>query len=345
MKTKYYNPDNHIKDLTKDSFYRNLILLRNLVSLSCDAYFQKLNSPKVDLFLITQGVSSPTGKGSDSVPIPFEFGSKHAYLVDSAQFGMEPLVQKSFDMVYCYLPSFRGEDPDDRHLNQFFHCEAELRGKLEDAMNIAEGLVKSICGKVLESYDKNVFSFKKNNFGEIKKGLNRKFKIVTFDEAEDILTKKGFGKLIEQHDFGRVLTREGEIKLAEILSKDNTPFWVIKYDRDTVAFYQKPDPDNINKVLNADLIFPSINGGFGGEILGCGQRQDNKNELITSMKRQNVRNNGNYDWYLDLRLNSGYKSTAGFGMGIERLIAWMLGLPSIVDCILYPVLKDHVNTI
>jgi len=147
MKTAYYDKINHISNLLDDPYYANLIKLRNIIEIGCDTYFQSLNAPKVDLFMATKGVSSPMGKGSDSTPIPFMLGEEKVFLVDSSQFGMEPLVQKSFDMVYCYLPSFRGEDSDYRHLNQLNHCEAELQGGYEKCMLVAENLIK---GKITE---------------------------------------------------------------------------------------------------------------------------------------------------------------------------------------------------
>ena len=70
------------------------------------------------------------GPGSDSEVIPIKFGKYNSFLVDSSQFGFEPLLLNKLDKVYCYLPSMRGENPDKRHLNQFFHCEAEIKGTL-----------------------------------------------------------------------------------------------------------------------------------------------------------------------------------------------------------------------
>lgn len=82
VKNKFYNRKNHISNLIDNDYYKNLIKLRNVVELACDEYFQKLNAPKIDLYLITKSVSSPMGKGSDSEPIPFKFGNQRAYLVD-----------------------------------------------------------------------------------------------------------------------------------------------------------------------------------------------------------------------------------------------------------------------
>lgn len=337
--SRYYNKKNHINNLVNKSYYSNLILLRNCVESACDEYFQKLKAPKIDLYLIAREVSSPMAKGSDSLPLAIHFGRKKTFLVDSAQFGMEPLVQKKFRIVYCYLPSFRGEEPDERHLNQFFHCEAELRGSYLDAINVAENLVKFIFKKVSLEYSKKTFRFQNHNFGILSKITRPRFPQITFDQAQAILTKNGFGDLIKKHSYGRSMTVAGEKKTVELVTGNKTPLWITQYDRDTVAFYQLPDPKNQDCVLNADLLFPVLNGSFGGEIIGLGQRQKNPGEILRSMRRQGIKDTKSYKWYFDLRRRKDYKHTAGFGLGIERLIAWMLQLESIRDACVYPVIK------
>lgn len=341
IKNKFYNRKNHISNLIDNDYYKNLIKLRNVVELACDEYFQKLNAPKIDLYLITKSVSSPMGKGSDSEPIHFKFGNQHAYLVDSAQFGLEPLVFDSFDMVYCYLPSFRGEEPDAHHLNQFFHCESEMKGDYQKAMSVAEGLIKFLIKKILDAYNRKKFFFRIHNFDQMDYILSHKFPQITFDEVERILDKHKLSHLIEKRKYGRVITRKGELKASEFVSGNKNFIWITNYDRNVVPFYQKPDPNNPERVLNADLIFPQIIGGFGGEDIGSGQRQDNVEEMMESMKRQGLKNIKAYDWYMDLRRNPKYTSTSGFGLGIERFLAWILRLNSIYDVALYPVIKNE----
>jgi aspartyl/asparaginyl-tRNA synthetase len=189
MKQIHYNAKRHIVNLVNDEFYKNLILLRNIIEKNCDSYFQALGAPKIDLYMISRAVSSPMGKGSDSLPIEIKFGNENAYLVDSAQFGMEPLVQKNFEIVYCYLPSFRGETPDYCHLNQFYHCEAEIQGDYKKSMLIAENLIKHLIKEIITGYEKKVFDFEKHNFVEIENLITNPFPVISFDEAEKILSK------------------------------------------------------------------------------------------------------------------------------------------------------------
>lgn len=341
MNSKHFISRKHIYNLINKKYYKNLILLRNSVVLSCDNFFQKYNAPRVDLYMISKNSSSPMGKGSDSKPISFILGNQHLCLVDSAQFGMEPLVQKAFEMVYCYLPSFRGEKADDRHLNQFYHCEAELRGNLNYSMDIAESLIKHIIRDIYLGYKKTSFRFTYSNFGMLKKAIEKRFDRISFDEAHSLLKNRGFSNMVKQYNYGRVISNEGEIKITELVNGGMNPIWLTHYDRNVVPFYQKPDKNDSSKTLNADLIFPSIRGSIGGEIVGLGQRQDNMEEMIQSMKRQGIERQNTYKWYLNMRKRKNYSVTSGFGVGIERLIAWSLGLKSIVDTAIYPVIKNE----
>lgn len=336
-----FNPKKHIDNIISNNYYKNLILFRNLIESECDNYFRKLGAPKVDLYLISNSASSPTALGSDSKPIEFQFNSKSYFLADSSQFGMEPLLFNSFEQVYCYLPSFRGEESDKRHLNQFYHCEAEIRGGYENAMLIAEGLVKHITKAILNGLKHKDFYFDQlKNLKNIERVVDDKFLKIKFDDAVKLLENNGYGKLVEHKKFGRILTNEAENMITKLVGDNTLPVWVTNYDRDSVAFYQKPDPEDNSVVLNADLLAPPFSsGGFGGEILGLGQRQDKANSIIESIKRQNINNSGQYDWYIELRNNNNYKQTSGFGVGIERYISWILGLNSIADSSIYPVMN------
>lgn len=336
---RYFKRGSHINNLVDIKYYSNLVSLRNVVEIGCDRFFQKRKAPKVDLYLISNAVSSPIAKGSDSIPLKIKFGTKNASLTDSAQFGMEPLVLESNKMVYCYLPSFRGEKPDSRHMNQFFHCEAELRGNLKTAIGTAEKLVKHLVNSVLVNNESGKYIFKKNNFHFARLFLSTSFPQITFDEAVALLGKSGHSKKIIYRDYGRILTNDAELEIVKSVGNGKTPVWVTHYDRDTAAFYQNPDPNNPEKVLNADLLFPSLNGSVGGEIIGLGERQDDPKSMVISMKRQGIKTLQQYSWYINLRKHPKYKKTSGFGLGVDRFIAWLLASDNIQDVSLFPVLK------
>jgi len=335
MAKRIFDPKKHVGSLISKEYYKDLLLFRNALETECDNFFRKLGAPKVDLFLISNSISSPIASGSDSKPIEFRLDKNKYFLADSSQFGMEPLLF-SFDMVYCYLPSFRGEDPDSRHLTQFFHCEAEMRHSYKVAMRIAENLIKHLIKIALIDSNKRIY------FPQIAKSrilariIDSKFPRITFK----LLESRGYKKLIKYNKFGRILTSEAEKMIIYLVSNNKLPVWVTNFDRDVVAFYQAPDPRDPARVLNADLLVPPLSeNGFGGEILGLGQRQNNIAEMANSIKRQHIKNAENYKWYLELRKHSKYRTTSGFGMGIERFVSWILKLENLFDACLYPVLK------
>lgn len=339
-----YDPKTYTEDITKNDYFNAIITLRHSLRLAADYHLSfKENSKNIDLFMLTPSISSPSGHGSDSTPIPIKFGQLNTCLVDSSQFGFEPLLLFDFlNKVHCYLPSMRGENPDQRHLNQFFHLEMEMIGTLDNLMPIIEKLVKELARTLLLM--QNIIDQISSNPAKTKSALRQiilmdKFPVIEFDQAVDILIKNKKKDLIHFAKKGRDISAQGEIELMKIL-KTKTPIWVKNYDRDRVPFYQKPDPQNPDKTINADLLFPPIiPGAFGGEIIGCGQRQDNVREMHDSLKRQDVSLEP-YKWYVELRKNKKYRITSGFGLGVERFIAWALAKDNIRDVILYPRLKN-----
>lgn len=339
-----YNPSNYYKDIALNNYFQVLLLLRHYIKFTSDYYFGiNLGAKNIDLFMTTPSISSPMGPGSDSEPIKIKFGKYETFLVDSSQFGFEPLLLNNFDKVYCYLPSMRGENPDNRHLNQFFHCELEIIGNLKDLIPIIEKYIKSLCETILLM--NNVIDKISNDNKKTKKILKKiielnSFPEITFDEAINILIKNGKKKYINFTNHGKDINSEGEIELMNILKLD-TPVWIKYFDRDRVPFYQKPNPKNKDKTINADLLFPPLTKeSFGGEIVGSGQRQDNSEEMYESLKRQNNISSKSYEWYIDLRRLPNYQITSGFGLGIERFIAWALAKDNIRDVIPYPRLKN-----
>ncbi len=339
-----YDGQKHYIDITHSNYFQALTVLRHFVKKACDIYWGDIQGAyNVDLFMITQSVSSPMGPGSDSEAIPIKFGSSEAYLVDSSQFGFEPILLSGIKQVYCYLPSMRGENPDKRHLNQFYHCEAEILGTLEELTPQIEDYIKFLAQTLLSM--PNIVNLISTNPELSTAKLNSiidtaSFQKMEFDEAVSILKESGNGNLINETEFGNDISSSGELKLMELL-KTNTPIWIQHYDRDRVPFYQKSYKEN--KVVNADLLFPPlIEKSFGGEIVGCGQRQDDVDEMYASLRRQGL-DPKPYEWYIDLRRLENYKPTSGFGLGIERFIAWALCRDNIQDVILYPRLKNTIT--
>lgn len=343
-----YNSETYYKDLTKYEYFDALVVVRHYVKIASDTYFNEMVGAKnADLFMLTPSISSPMGSGSDSEAVQIKFGKLNTFLVDSSQFGFEPLLFQNLNKVYCYLPSMRGEKPDARHLNQFFHCEAEIVGTLDDLIPVVEGYVRALADTFLAM--EPLISRMSKDYRETKKALekiskSKSFERISFDAAfQKLQSNSDTRKFTKTTKFGRDINSSGELALLEG-ETDNMPLWVHGFDRDMVAFYQKPDPSNSVQAINADLLFPPLTkNGFGGEIIGSGQRQDVPEEMYESLGRQGISTKP-YEWYIDLRRQPGYRTTSGFGLGVERFIAWSLGYQSIQDVALYPRLKN-VKTI
>lgn len=342
--TPAYNPKTYVSDLIAAPYFEALIELRDLIHHATHRHFrEEVGARNVDLFMLTPSISSPMGPGSDSEPISVEFGGLKTHLVDSSQFGFEPLLMRSPGILYCYLPSMRGEEPDARHLNQFYHCEAELHGTLDDVMCLVEGYIHALARACIR--ERRAWELMSAAPERTLKALQvieeqDAFPRLTFDEACHVLSQEPEpDRYVRTTLHGRDITSMGERRLAEIQGYVS-PFWITYYDRDRVPFYQKPRVTNPDQVENADLIVPALTAtSFAGEVAGCGQRQDRAEELYESMRRQDNLSPTPYEWYIDLRRHPEYRMTSGFGMGIERFLVWMLAKESIRDVSLYPRLK------
>jgi aspartyl/asparaginyl-tRNA synthetase len=337
-----FNPQTHYIELTRSGYFGALTTLRHCIRVVSDYYFGVVvKATNVDLFMLTSSISSPMGPGSDSEAIQIKFGNKDVFLTDSAQFGFEPFLMNGFDSVYCYLPSMRGESPNKRHLNQFFHCEAEIKGGINKLFPIVENYIQALCEAVILMPNIiNLISLdpKATRAACVRIVSQGEFKTIIFDEAADLLSNNSKDNLINTVQNGRDITQLGEIEIFQILNID-TPLWLTNFDRDRVAFYQKPDPQNKNKVINADLLLPQLaTGSFGGEVAGSGQRQDSPEEICETLKRQGISAEP-YEWYINLRRLPKYNITSGFGFGIERFLAWVLCMDDIKNVIPYPRLK------
>jgi len=348
FKMPHYCPESHYLDVASKEYFFGLVVLRHYLKLAGDRYFAfEVKAKNIDLFMLTPSISSPSGPGSDSQAIKIYFGNLETYLVDSSQFGFEPLILNRFDKVYCYLPSMRGEEPDARHLNQFFHCEMEMKGTLIDLVPVVEGYIKCLCATMLKM---NAIIERLSDKPEKTRTVLERiiesdfFPSMEFDDGVRMLSGTNGKEFVNFTRHGRDITNTGEAKLAQI-AKFNLPFWLKNFDRDRVPFYQKPWPNNPEKTVNADLIFPAlIDGAFGGEVVGIGQRQDDPLEMYESLKRQGEISAKPYEWYINLRRLPNYATTSGFGLGIERFLAWALAKNCVKDVIIYPRLKNIAST-
>lgn len=252
------------------------------------------------------------------------FGLKYfdqqLYLTQSSQLYLEILMY-SLEKVYCIAPSFRAEKSRTiRHLTEYWHIEGEWPfSDMKDLMNFEEGLMTHICQNIALKCQKE--------FTELGADINKlkdvqaPFPRITYKEAIERLKLKN-----PVLDWGSDLGYEDEKVLAEDFGK---PFFVYDYPTVIKAFYCKTYADHPEIAMSVDMMVPRI-----GEISTGGAREDNKELLIQRMKAQDLRPE-DYEWYLDLR-RYGTAPHVGFGMGLERLLVWMLDLENIMDSIPFP---------
>ena len=252
------------------------------------------------------------------------FGLKYfdteLYLTQSSQLYLEILIY-SLENVYCIAPSFRAEKSRTiRHLTEYWHIEGEWPfSDMDKLMNFEEGLMTFICQKIAEKCQQEL-----NELGadiEKLKQVKTPFPRITYSEAVEKLQKNN-----STIKWGDDLGYEDEKTLAEEIGK---PFFVYDYPAAIKAFYCKTYKEKPEIALSVDMMVPKI-----GEISTGGQREEDKDILIQRIKDMGL-NEKDYDWYLDLR-RYGTIPHVGFGMGLERLLVWMLDLDNIIDSIPFP---------
>jgi asparaginyl-tRNA synthetase len=252
------------------------------------------------------------------------FGLKYfdqdLYLTQSSQLYLEILIY-SLERTYCIAPSFRAEKSRTiRHLTEYWHIEAEWPfADMNDLMQFEEELLTHICQRTAKKCSKEFEELG----ADISKVASVKtpFPKITYTEAIDRLKAKGLDRKWGE-DFGY----DDEKALADVFGK---PFFVYDYPTQIKAFYCKTYRDRQEVAMSTDMLVPRI-----GEISTGGAREDDKERLIQRIREMGMKEQ-DYDWYLDLR-RYGTVPHVGFGMGLERVLTWMLDLDNIIDSIPFP---------
>jgi asparaginyl-tRNA synthetase len=249
------------------------------------------------------------------------FDDTTAFLTQSGQLYNEANAM-ALGKVYCFGPTFRAEKSKTRrHLTEFWMVEPEMAyATLDDVIELAEGLVTSVVGRVLE----NRMSELKLLERDISKleAVKAPFPRLRYDDAAKLLHEKGL-----PFEHGTDLGGTDETVLSEQFDR---PVCVTHYPANVKAFYMKPDPEDPNKALCVDVLAPE---GYG-EIIGGGQRLDDLELLLQRIKEHNLPPEA-FEWYADLR-RYGTVPHGGFGMGIERCVAWICRLEHVRETIPYP---------
>jgi asparaginyl-tRNA synthetase len=249
------------------------------------------------------------------------FDDETAYLTQSGQLYNEANAM-ALGKVYAFGPTFRAEKSKTRrHLTEFWMVEPEMAyADLNDVIALAEGLITSVVGRVLERRQKELKALERDTTKL--EAVKAPFPRLKYDDAAKILLDKGL-----PFQVGGDLGGTDETVLSEQFDR---PVCVTHYPAAIKAFYMKPDPDEPDKALCVDVLAPE---GYG-EIIGGGQRLDDLKLLLQRIKEHNLPQEA-FEWYLDLR-RYGSVPHGGFGMGIERCVSWICGLEHVRETIPYP---------
>lgn len=316
------NKETHYLKVLENPWYKLLIKLENLVTYETMNFYEEKGIITIHLPVTTGTISSPMGRGSDSIPVKVNLNGIDTYLADSMQFLLEYGCRLNEKGVFYVMPSFRGEKTDERHLSQFYHSEVEIPGKLEDIIDLGTEYVIFLSKKIVEKLGVEL----KEAIGDISHiekiaNYSGSFPKITFDEAERKLKELHpdcIEKYIEYEDGWRNITRLAE---KELISIFDGPVWVTNYDELAVPFYQKLDEKITGTTRNADLLM-----GIG-ETIGCGERCSSGPEVLSSLARHEV-DPKEYEWYVEMKTRYPME-TAGFGMGIERFLLWVMNAKDI----------------
>jgi asparaginyl-tRNA synthetase len=249
------------------------------------------------------------------------FDDETVYLTQSGQLYNEADAA-ALARVYCFGPTFRAEKSKTRrHLTEFWMVEPEVAyATLDDTIELAEQLVSSVVGRVLERRRRELATIGRDT--STLERVQPPFPRISYDEAVQILKDKG-----QNFEWGGDFGGTDETVLSEQFDR---PIAVHRYPSAIKAFYMKPDPERPELALCVDVLAPE---GYG-EIIGGGQRIDDYDLLLRRIKEHKLPQEA-FEWYLDLR-RYGSVPHSGFGMGIERVVAWICGLDHLREAIPYP---------
>ena len=248
------------------------------------------------------------------------FEDSTAFLTQSGQLYNEANAM-ALGRVYCFGPTFRAEKSKTRrHLTEFWMVEPEMAyADLNDVMDLAEGLVVSVVERVLQ-HRQNELKVLERDVTKLET-IKAPFPRISYDDAAKKLKDKGL-----PFEWGGDFGAPDETALSE----GDLPVFVHGFPSAIKAFYMKPHPDRPEVSLSVDLLAPE---GYG-EIIGGGQRLDDLDLLLQRIKEHDLPQSA-FEWYLDLR-RFGSVPHAGFGMGIERVVAWICGIDHLREAIPYP---------
>ncbi|NMB21314.1 MAG: asparagine--tRNA ligase [Firmicutes bacterium] len=299
-----------------------IMLIRNEIIKASRQFFDDR-----DFVLIDAPILTPASVEGTSTLFETDYFEDKAYLSQSGQLYMEAAAM-AFGKVYCFGPTFRAEKSKTRrHLMEFWMIEPEVAFlDVDGNMDLQEEYVCYLVQQVLKNRRKELEIIGR----DISKleAIKAPFPRISYDEAVEILHANGVD-FTWGDDFGA----PDETLIA---SKFDQPVFVHRYPTDIKAFYFQPDPNRPEVVLGSDLLAPE---GYG-EIIGGGERIHDLDLIEQRLKEHNLPAE-QYAWYVDLR-RYGTVPHSGFGLGLERTVSWICGLPHLREAVPFARLLNRI---
>lgn len=274
-----------------------------------------------DFILVDTPILTPAACEGTTTLFELDYFGEKAFLSQSGQLYNEAACG-SVGKTYCFGPTFRAEKSKTRrHLMEFWMVEPEVAwAELDDVMELAEQLITYVVGRVLEERKEELKRLERDT-APLEK-IVPPFPRISYDQAFDILEREG-SETARGSDFGgadeTILSNQFE-----------NPAIIHRYPKDVKAFYMQPDPQDPSKVLCMDMLAPE---GYG-EIVGGSQRIHDHQLLLERINEHQLPVEA-FQWYLDLR-RYGTVPHGGFGMGVERVVAWICKLDHVRETIPFP---------
>ena len=281
--------------------------------------------------LIDSPILTPASCEGTTTLFSTPYFDRNAYLTQSGQLYLEPACM-AFGRVYCLGPTFRAEKSKTRrHLTEFWMVEPEVAFlELDGLLDLAEEMVCSVVERVLDRCKEDL-KFLERDTGRLE-AIRAPFPRITYDRAADLLADPAAQEKMKAagappfergNDFGA-------FDETLLTSESDRPVMVTHWPAAIKAFYMQPDPADPSRALCVDVIAPE---GYG-EIIGGSQRIHDHDTLLSRLREHGLPQEA-FQWYLDIR-RYGTVPHSGFGMGIERAVAWICGIDHLREAIPYP---------
>ena len=287
-----------------------------------DFYYER-GFTRIDTPILTGAIGESAGTLFST-----EYFGETAYLAQTGQLYVEAACP-AFRKVYCFGPTFRAEKSKTRrHLTEFWMVEPEVAfADSDDNMRLQEEFVSYLVERALDRCSEELEVLERDT--SLLEAVRPPFPRMSYSEAVELLQSKG-----SDIEWGRDLGGADETILAEA---SNRPTFIYNYPKEAKAFYMKENPDDPRTVLCNDLLAPE---GYG-EIIGGSQREDDLDRLLARIREEELPEEA-YDWYLDLRRYGSFVHS-GFGLGVERTVAWITGRPHVREMIPFPRLMNRLH--